>query len=331
MTGMKLDDLDRRLIAALQVDGRASWTAIAELCETSVPTAARRTQQLIDQGVVKISVMPELGGEGPVESFMVRVRCRPGRQLAVAAELAGRPETRVVALVTGEDDIIAEVIAPRIPGYQAQTLIGLQSIPGVERLRSDLTLHVYKMTHDWSRQLLDGDDTDIDVSEPPRCDPSHLDEQDRAILKAMADDGRTSFRTVSDALGINESTVRRRYDRMHQLGCFRVLTLVAAAALGLESETMLTVRVRPSQLNSVAGELRRHRSVRYIAATLDGNALFCEVIAASTDDLFRFVTETLSSLEGVEGWSSNVELLTVKRGFVQTPWWRAEAGALLGE
>lgn len=95
------------------------------------------------------------------------------------------------------------------------------------------------------------------------------------------------------------------------MGCFRVLTLFAAAALGLESETMLTVRVAPSQLNAVAGELRRHRSVRYIAATLDGNALFCEVIATSTDDLFRFITDTLA-------------------GFVQTPWWRAEAGSLLG-
>jgi len=70
--------------------------------------------------------------------------------------------------------------------------------------------------------------------------------------------------------------------------------------------------------------------VRYIAATLDGNALFCEVIATSTDDLFRFITDTLAALDGVQGWSSTVELLTVKRGFVQTPWWRAEAGSLLG-
>jgi hypothetical protein len=93
---------------------------------------------------------------------------------------------------------------------------------------------------------------------------------------------------------------------------------------------MLTVRVEPSELKSVALELRRHRSVRYIAATLDGNALFCEVIASSTDDLFHFVTDTLARLNGVQGWSANVELLTVKRGFVQTPWWRTEAGSLLG-
>ena len=329
MTDTKPDDLDRKLIAALQVDGRASWTTVAELTNTSIPTVARRAQQLIDAGVVKVAAMLELGSDGPVESFLVRVRCKPSRQLAVAQELTMRPETRHVALVTGPDDIITEVIVPRAPGDQARVLLGLHAIPGIEALRSDLLLHVYKMSHDWSRQLLDGHSADIDISGPQQCQPSHLDEQDRSIIAALSDDGRASFRTIADRIGLNESTVRRRLDRMQQNGCFQVLTLVSAAALGLESETAFTVRVTPSRINAVADELCRHRSVRYIAATLDGNGLFCEVIAESSEALFTFVTESLATLEGVEGWSSNVELLTLKRGFVQTPWWRAEAKSLL--
>lgn len=87
---------------------------------------------------------------------------------------------------------------------------------------------------------------------------------------------------------------------------------------------MLTVSVEPARLDEVACALARYRSVRYVAATLDGNSLLCEVIAPSTKGLFEFTTCTLAKLSGVIGWSASVELLSLKRGFVDTPWWRAQ-------
>jgi hypothetical protein len=105
-------------------------------------------------------------------------------------------------------------------------------------------------------------------------------------------------------------------------GCAAVFTIVASSLLGLEAETLLWVTVAPAKLAEVAEALTRHRAVRYLGATLDGNALLCEVIADSTRGLFEFTTETLARLEGVVGWSASVELLTLKRGFVETPWWR---------
>jgi hypothetical protein len=49
----------------------------------------------------------------------------------------------------------------------------------------------------------------------------------------------------------------------------------------------------------------------------------CEVILPTTSDIFTFVTETLGGLAGVQGWTAGVELLTLKRGFIETPWSRA--------
>ena len=103
-------------------------------------------------------------------------------------------------------------------------------------------------------------------------------------------------------------------------------TLVPAPALGMGAETLLTVRVAPSRMDEVARELAKYSSVRYLAATLDENALFCEVITRSSDDLYEFITSTLSALDGVEGWTASMELLFLKRGFAETPWWRAQLG-----
>ena len=116
--------------------------------------------------------------------------------------------------------------------------------------------------------------------------------------------------------------MRRRFERMIGDGCAAVFTIVPAPVLGLEAETLLWVSVEPSKLNEVAAALIRHPSVRYLGATLDGNSLLCEVIAESTRGLFEFTTATLAKLEGVVGWNASVELLSLKRGFVETPWWR---------
>jgi hypothetical protein len=64
--------------------------------------------------------------------------------------------------------------------------------------------------------------------------------------------------------------------------------------------------------------------VRFAAATLSTSSLLCEMIQPIQDALFTFLTGTLAMLDGVNGWQANMELLTVRRGFVETPWWRRE-------
>jgi DNA-binding Lrp family transcriptional regulator len=329
-----LDDLDRRIIVALQRDGRASWTAIAEMCNSSVPTVTRRGQQLLADGVVRVAVVPQLGSTGPVESFFIRINCQPGMQLAVANELVSHENVRFLSLVTGTYDLMAELVVSGGAASFPHLIQELQSITGIERWRSDLILHVYKVGHDWGEQLLratlgdrPGEATggqDLAFSEPQDCTPEHFDESDLAILTALREDGRVTFKHVAGILDMNESSVRRRFERMRASGCIDIVALVPAAALGLGAETLLTVQVAPSRLESVARQLALSPEVRYLAATLDENSLMCEVIAKSTADLFHFITSTIASLDGVQGWSAAMELLWPKRAFVESPWWRAQ-------
>ena len=318
-----LDELDRRIIAALQIDGRASWTAIAERCATSVPTVARRAQQLLSDGVVRVGVVPDINHAGAADLFILRIGCRPGHHADVAAALAARNDIRFVALVTGSADIVAELNVVRARSSQHGLVDEVLAIEGVERCETELLLHQYKVGHDWSRQLLTGEDHVYTAPEKQECSPAHFDATDRAILAQMRNDGRASFRTVSASLGVNESTIRRRFETLLANGCISVVTLVPAAALGFESEILFMIRVTPARLDEVARELASYRGVRYVAATLGSSSLMCEVILPTTRDLFAFVTGTLGGLDGVQGWTAGLELLTLKRGFIETPWSRS--------
>jgi hypothetical protein len=75
----ELTELDRRIIVALQHDGRASWRAIAEMVGGTVATVTRRGQHLLSSGVARIAVLPALGSEGPVDAFPCASTARPAR------------------------------------------------------------------------------------------------------------------------------------------------------------------------------------------------------------------------------------------------------------
>ncbi|MDG4833430.1 Lrp/AsnC family transcriptional regulator [Solwaraspora sp. WMMD1047] len=314
-----LDTTDRRIVAALQVNGRASWTEIAQLTGTSVTTVARRAQQLLADGRVKVAVAPQPGG-GVAELLIVRIRCVPGGQLPAARALAAMPEVRFVALVTGGCDLVAEVLVPKRAGLHSVLLSGLQSIPGVRGSVADLGLHTYKSTREWSRHLLGPGGRPTTPPPVHDCPSVHLDKMDERIVAALRQDGRASFQGVAHGLGVSESTVRRRFESLHHGGCLQVVTLVPAAALGFEAEILFWLSVAPARLDTVARELAELDGVRQVAATLGQESLMCEVILPTYADLFRFTTQTLGGIEGIRAWTASVELLTVKRGFVITPW-----------
>lgn len=328
----RLTDLDKRIIVALQRDGRASWRAIADAVAAPVSTVSRRGQQLLADGVVRIVAVPALDADGPHARFFVRINCAPGTQMTVAEQLIRNPDVRFCTVVTGSYDIMAELVVRGGATHYPQLAVALQPIAGVERWRSDLIMHVYKVSFDWGRQLYEelvgpsDESGPKDAGEPETCSPEHFDQADRDILAVLKEDGRETFQRIADRLGLNESSVRRRFERLRASRCVDIVTLVQSAALGMGAETFLTVKVRPDRIDAVAHELARYPFVRYLAALLDDNALLCEVITTSVDDLFGFVTDSLAHLDGVEGWTANMELLFLKRGFVETPWWRAQVG-----
>lgn len=325
LTMFDLDPTDRRIVAALQVNGRASWTDIAQLVGTSVTTVARRAQQLFADGLVRVAAVPYPTGQSGTDSLLVRLRCAPGTQLEVGAAVAALPQVRFVAVVTGAYDLIAEVVAPKGTGLHTLLVDGLQRIQGVQRSVADLELHTYKATHNWSLQLL-GEAAGLVAPQPVHdCTPGHLDELDEQIVDALQVDGRASFQAVAAGLSCSESTVRRRFEALYNTGCVQVITLVPAAALGFEAEMFFWLTVEPARLEVVAHELAAQRGVRYVAATLGQQSLMCEVILPSHEDVYRFTTATLAGIKGIQAWTANVQLLTLKRGWVATPWSKAWA------
>ena len=82
-----LDDLDRRLMEVLQVDGRRPFTEIATAFAVPESTIRARYKALVDRGALKVIAVADPLKVGYPLMAMIGVRCTPAALLSTATAL----------------------------------------------------------------------------------------------------------------------------------------------------------------------------------------------------------------------------------------------------
>lgn len=313
----KLSTLDQRIVAALQVDARASWRDIAHLVGSSESTVARRARTLIAAGAIRSTAILDPIRVGQGYPVLLQLRCQPSRGYAAAKALADHPDIRFVTVVTGPFDVVAELIVASNHHLMRFLVEELASIDGITDTSTETVLRNFKTSYDWSRELLD-------MPLPPRSSREagsgqavELDEIDRRLVASLADHGRSGFPELAEALGVTESMARRHVEALVTTGALMPVTLVDPRLLGFEVELALWLHVDLSRLEDVAGALAALPAVRYLSATSGYSDLFAEVILRSNEELYNFRTQVLGSLPGVGRADVALELQTLKRAYLR--------------
>ena len=315
-----LDAIDVQIVQSLQTDGRASWTQIAKQIGIPTSTAFRRGAALLEGNAILIAMLPT-SKEGRV--YEIRVRCRPGSQRAVAFRFAERPDTRWVAVVTGDYDVSTELVISR-GGDLAEILIDqIQSDPDVLATDTTLVLGEHNIANDWPRRFPARDEP---LWAEHACSPDHLDSIDRSILAELHEDGRRSYAAVAASLDLSENTVRRRCTGMFERRCVRVVTLVQPYSMGYNEELLIRLNVLPEHTDRAANALAHQNGVHHIASNFGATSLVCELMLKSHHDLRTFMSDVVAKLPGLIQVSVEIELIVYKRGFLRCPWVSDEVG-----
>jgi len=90
-------------------------------------------------------------------------------------------------------------------------------------------------------------------------DVLRLDEIDRQIVAWLQRDGRASYRTIGDEVGLSAPAVKRRVDRLQEDGVIRGFTAVVdPGALGWTTEAFIAVfcegRTNPDRIRTAAAK-----------------------------------------------------------------------------
>jgi DNA-binding Lrp family transcriptional regulator len=318
-----LDELDRSIVAALQIEPRATWRAIGSRVGVSAATAARRGRRLFEAGIVRVVGSPVSARLGFGFHVLIGFRCRPGEALDVARRLSERPDVRYVTVATGTFDVIAEFLVPSKRHLAFVLIEELPQIAGIIGTDTSVVLRTYKVRETIS-YTLSGDVPLEDMPADPhwpevgalQADSRELDALDLRLIQLVSEDGRRSNAELAIALSLSESAVSRRLAALVREGYVVFATLVDAGALGFDVEALIWIGARARQLEEVAKYIAAEPHVRYVSATSGYSDLVCEVVLRSHDDLFRFTTDVLGGHKGIERVSISRTLLTLKRGYL---------------
>lgn len=143
-----LDATDRRILAALQRDGRASIVELAARVGLSPTPCQRRVRRLEEAGVIQgyaARVDPARVGL-PLQAF-VQVALQSHAEEVVErfhTALAARPEVLAAYTMSGEMDYLLHVLAPDMEAFGDFATRALLRMPGVKETRSAFVLATLK-------------------------------------------------------------------------------------------------------------------------------------------------------------------------------------------
>jgi DNA-binding Lrp family transcriptional regulator len=302
-----LDDLDRAIVHALQIDGRAAFSRIAEVLGVSDQTVARRYGRLRGSGVLRVLGLVDPLRIG-VTPWFVRVRCTPDAAASIGEALARRQDTRWVSLISGGTEIFC-LVQPEHPGQDELLLQRLPRTPRVVQVAAHALVHVF-FGQDLSPVSRNGplDAAQAAALTPPdapkrrpaeAAEPFPLSPVDRRLLDVLADDGRTPAAELAAATGWSASTVRRRMSELRASGALYFDLAFDGDTHAKALRTALWLEVEPARLAEVGAALAEHEEVAFAAATTGSSNVYAAVNCRDPGALYRYLTGPVARLPGI--------------------------------
>jgi DNA-binding Lrp family transcriptional regulator len=320
-----LDELDRALLHALHIDGRASFAQLATVLAVSPQTVSRRYDRLREQAALRVVGLPDPQLTGH-EQWLLRLTTAPETALDLAHALVRRPDTSWVYLTGGGTEIVAVLETPLGTAHGHSLL--LHELPpsvGLTAVSAHHLLHTYMgWRTPWRmsanaltpRQQLMLRTTrcagEAASPSPDRCRHVRLSPADHALMAALRHDGRATVGELADGTGWSPATVSRRLDQLRAGGTIFFDVEIDPAQLGGSVKVLLWMAVAPAHLDEVATTLAGHDELAFVAHTTGPTNLVAHALCQDTAALYHYLTHGLGSVEAIRTLETAPVLRTLK-------------------
>lgn len=144
-----LDDLDKAIIKALQVDGRRPYAQIGRELNIPEATVRQRADRLISRGVVQVVGVTDPLAMGFGQPALIGVRVDPARIEEVADRVAALEEVTYVVMTAGRFDLICEVVCVDNEDLLRVLAESFGAIEGIRSTETMVELRFVKESYRW--------------------------------------------------------------------------------------------------------------------------------------------------------------------------------------
>lgn len=287
---LSVDDFDEDLIRALQLDGRAQFSALAADLGVHRTLVAQRVHELLASGEIRIlaAVHPRAVGLPIQANLQLRIS---GPTSPVFERISEFTNVVFLSEISGQSQAVVEVWAADREDV-GRSVRAIQAIEGVEEMQFSLYDRVLRR---------------LRLGEDPELTDLVFDDFDIALIAELQMDGRLTFGELARRTGRSASACRARVLRLLESGVMRigaVRSRRSSATSSVLSGVGVVLRGDPDSAAAAEELLLGIPTIEFAARTLGRYGLIATIAARSLADYTEIVRRIRAhpSVYRVETW-----------------------------
>ena len=144
-----LDDLDKAIIKALQLDGRRPYAQIGRQLQVPEATVRQRAERLISRGVVQVVGVTDPLAMGFQQPALIGLKVEPGSLDEIAQQIGALEEVTYLVVTAGRFDLVCEVVCADNDHLLRVLTEQLAAIDGIRSTETLVELRFVKESYQW--------------------------------------------------------------------------------------------------------------------------------------------------------------------------------------
>ena len=127
-----------------------------------------------------------------------------------------------------------------------------------------------------------------------------FDKTDYKIIKMLQRDSRIPAKKIAETLKLNDRTVRKRIDRMVDMGIGRFALILDPSLFSYSISVDILLEIDLEKEEEIVEKLLEMPYVSYMAFGQETNELSIQARYKSTEELYEFLWKVIPGIEGVK-------------------------------
>jgi Lrp/AsnC family transcriptional regulator, regulator for asnA, asnC and gidA len=150
---------------------------------------------------------------------------------------------------------------------------------------------------------------------PTRRIPQRLDQTDVDIIRMLQADARRPNTDIARRLGVAETTVRNRIERLTREGVVQCGAWTDPLKIGYQTYAIIQIQVAPPRLEKVAQVLAELPEVFFLGVATGGFDIVAAAVFRSNEHLYELMTKRFARIAGIQRTSTLGIVRIVKRAY----------------
>jgi Lrp/AsnC family transcriptional regulator for asnA, asnC and gidA len=144
--------------------------------------------------------------------------------------------------------------------------------------------------------------------------PGLLDDVSKAIVEELQQDGRRTYGSIAEAVGLSEAAVRQRVQKMREAGVMQIVAVTDPLQVGFRSQAMVGIRA-DGDTRMVAERLAAMEDIDYVVICTGSFDILVELVCEDEDALLELLNGVIRLIPGVRDTETFMYLKLTKQTY----------------